>query len=139
MFHRLCDGSLNRNKTTKIAHVCFATMSKAARKRCFIEVNAYLLLRTLVVYINPQLHYLLSLSLCPKRGQLYSAECHQSLKTMTGLFITFNRDMVIGTQGMRLFKRIIGTPFTLLVAVLLAAIVDDVGVGLFRAMFSGHF
>ena len=41
-------------------------------------------------------------------------------------------------------KKIIGTLFTLLVAVLLAAILDDVGVGgpspdCFRAMISGHF
>ena len=49
---------------------------------------------------------------------------------------------------MRLFKKIIGTPFTLLVAVLLAAILDDVGVGgpfphcfapCFRAIFLAKF
>ena len=37
-----------------------------------------------------------SVSNCLDR--LKTAECHQSLKTRTGLFITFNRDMVIGTQ-----------------------------------------
>ena len=39
------------------------------------------------------------------KGQLYSAECHPSPKRMTGLFITFNRDMVIGT------RRNVSTPY----------------------------
>ena len=41
------------------------------------------------------------------KGQLYSAECHPSPKTMTGVFITFNRDMLIGTQREGDFFRVI--------------------------------
>ena len=50
------------------------------------------------------------------KDQLYSAECHPSPKTMTGLFITFNRDMVIGTQRNAPKKRSSGpySPFLLL-------------------------